>query len=124
MEKLNTLESNPKLTTSYQTKVLSLKERVSSGADDDPCTYQARLSERRNSKHIFKHLKNLKKGAHLPPVLKNGADSARSSLERAHMLNQNFQSVFNTKSSEPALPPEAIDYHPGSSFDTSVSKVT
>ena len=124
MKKLNTLESNPKLTTSYQTKLLSLKERVSSSADDDLCTYQARLSESRNSKHIFKHLKNLKKGAHLPPVLKNGADSAHSSLEKAHMLNQYFHSVFNTKSSEPALPPEAFDYHPDSSFDTSVSKVT
>ena len=112
MKKLNTLESNPKLTTSNQTKLLSLKERVSSSADDDLCTYQARLSESRNSKHIFKHLKNLKKGAHLPPVLKNGADSAHSSLEKAHMLNQYFHSVFNTKSSEPALPPEAFDYHP------------
>ena len=38
MKKLNTLESNPKLTTSYQTKLLSLKERVSSSADDDLCT--------------------------------------------------------------------------------------
>ena len=124
MKKLNTIESNAKLTTSYQTKLLSLKERVSSSADDDLCTYQARLSESRNSKHIFKHLKNLKKGAHLPPVLKNGADSAHSSLEKAHMLNQYFHSVFNTKSSEPALPLEAFDYHPDSSFDTSVSKVT
>ena len=124
MKKLNTLGSNPKLTTSYQTKLLSLKERVSSSADDDLCTYQARLSESRNSKHIFKHLKNLKKGAHLPPVLKNGANSAHSSLEKAHVLNQYFHSVFNTKSSEPALPPEAFDYHPDSSFDTSVSKVT
>ena len=40
------------------------------------------------------------------------------------MLNQYFHSVFNTKSSEPALPPKAFDYHPDSSFDTSVSKVT
>ena len=124
MKKLNTHESNPKLTTSYQTKLLSLKERASSSADDDLCTYQARLSESRNSKHKFKHLKNLKKGAHFPPVLKNGADSAHSSLEKAHMLNQYFHSVFNTKSSEPALPPEEFDYHPDSSFDTSVSKVT
>ena len=124
MKKLNTLESNPKLTTSYQTKLLSLKERVPSGADDDLCTYQACLPESRNSKHIFKQLKNLKKGAHLPLVLKNGADSAHSSLENAQMLNQYFHSVLNTKSSEPALPPEAFIYHPDSSFDTSVSKVT
>ena len=40
------------------------------------------------------------------------------------MLNQYFRTVFNTKSSEPALPPEAFDYNPDSSFDTSVSKVT
>ena len=124
MKKLNTLESNPKLTSSYQTKLLSLKERVSSSADDDLCTYKARLSESRNSKHKYKQLQNLKKGAHLPPVLKNGADSAHSSLEKAHMLNQYFHSIFNTKSSEPALPPETFDYHPDSSFDTSVSKVT
>ena len=118
MKKLNTLESNPKLTTSYQTKLLPLKESVSSSADDDLCTYQARLSESRNSKRIFKHCRFLRRG------LKNGADSAHSSPEKAHMLNQYFHSVFNTKSSEPALPPDAFDYHPDSSFDTSVSKVT
>ena len=75
-------------------------------------------------KHVFKHLKNFKKGAHFPPVLKNGADSAHSSRQKAHMLKQYFHSVFNTKSSKPAVPPEAFDNHPDSSFDTSFSKVT
>ena len=101
MKKLNTqrkLEANKP--TSYRKNIVGkFRNIVTEALKIDRCNYEEKVMKTRDSSLIFKHLKNFSKSLNLAKYLINCRRSASKIEDKVKLLNDLFDSVYNTKHS-------------------------
>ena len=98
MKKLETLRRKyfSKPNDNIQLKITILEKSIESSTEIDQANYETSLANRRNTSHLFKYFKSLRKSNPIPSSVNWGSVTAKTEFEQCHLFNEYFISVFST----------------------------
>ena len=98
LKKLETLRRKyfSKPNDNIQLKITILEKSIESSTELDQANYETSLANRRNTSHLFKYFKSLRKSNPIPSSVNWGSVTAKTEFEQCHLFNDYFISVFST----------------------------